>query len=90
MKVREWMTPDPKSVKANGPLKTAVQLVVENRIRHLPVVLGESWWESSAIAIKRAMPSIVAGATAEEYQTFMEETSVDQVMTADPLLLRTG
>jgi acetoin utilization protein AcuB len=86
MKVSEWMTSDPKSVEANGPLKAAVQLVVENRIRHLPVVLGESLVGIiSDRDLKRAMPSIVAGATVEEYQTFMEETSVEQVMTADPL-----
>ena len=86
MKVKEWMTPDPKSVEANDPVKTAVMLVVENRIRHLPVVRGDSLVGIiSDRDLKQAMPSIVAGATAEEYQAFMEETSVEQVMTADPL-----
>jgi acetoin utilization protein AcuB len=86
MKVKKWMTPDPKSVEANDPVKTAVNLVIENRIRHLPVVLGDSLVGIiSDRDLKRAMPSIVAGATAEEYQAFMEETSVEQVMTADPL-----
>jgi acetoin utilization protein AcuB len=86
MKVREWMTPDPKSVEASDPVKTAIMLVVENRIRHLPVVSSESLVGIiSDRDLKRALPSIVAGATAEEYQAFMEETSVEQVMTADPL-----
>jgi acetoin utilization protein AcuB len=86
MKVSECMTPDPKSVQANDPLKTAVRLVVENRIRHLPVVMGESLVGIiSDRDLKRAMPSIVAGSTAEEYQAFMEETPVEQVMTADPI-----
>ena len=67
-------------------LPAAVNLVVENRIRHLPVVRGESLVGIiSDRDLKRAMPSIVAGATAEEYQAFMESTSIDQVMTADPL-----
>jgi len=80
------MTPDPKSVQANDPLKTAVRLVVENRIRHLPVVLGESLVGIiSDRDLKRAMPSIVAGSTAEEYQAFMEKTTIQEVMTADPL-----
>ena len=86
MKVKKWMTPDPKSVEANDPVKTAVNLVIENRIRHLPVVLGDSLVGIiSDRDLKRAMPSIVAGATAEEYQAFMEKTSVQQIMTADPL-----
>ena len=86
MKVKDWMTPDPKSVQANDPMKTAVRLVVENRIRHLPVVMGDSLVGIiSDRDLKRAMPSIVAGATAEEYQSFMERTTIDQVMTADPL-----
>jgi acetoin utilization protein AcuB len=86
MKVKDWMTPDPKSVQANDPVKTAVRLVVENRIRHLPVVMGESLVGIiSDRDLKRAMPSIVAGATADEYQAFMEKTTVEQVMTADPL-----
>ena len=42
MKVKEWMTPEPKSVEANDPVKAAVNLVVENRIRHLPVVRGDA------------------------------------------------
>lgn len=86
MKVKEWMTPDPKTVNEDDPVKTAVMLVVENRIRHLPVVRGDSLVGIiSDRDLKRAMPSIVAGATAEEYQAFMEETSVEQAMTANPI-----
>jgi acetoin utilization protein AcuB len=86
MKVKEWMTPDPKTVNEDDPVRTAVMLVVENRIRHLPVVRGDTLVGIiSDRDLKRAMPSIVAGATAEEYQAFMEETSVEQAMTANPL-----
>jgi acetoin utilization protein AcuB len=35
--------------------------------------------------LKRAMPSVVAGATAEEYQVFMDETPVEHAMTTDPI-----
>jgi acetoin utilization protein AcuB len=86
MKVKDWMTPDPKTVSEDDPVKTAVMLVVENRIRHLPVVRGDSLVGIiSDRDLKRAMPSVVAGATAEEYQTFMDETPVEQAMTADPV-----
>jgi acetoin utilization protein AcuB len=86
MKVKEWMTPEPKTVNEDDPVKAAVNLVVENRIRHLPVVRGDALVGIiSDRDLKRAMPSIVAGATAEEYQTFMEETPVEQAMTANPI-----
>ena len=86
MKVKEWMTPEPKTVNEDDPVKAAVNLVVENRIRHLPVVRGDTLVGIiSDRDLKRAMPSIVAGATAEEYQTFMEETPVEQAMTANPI-----
>ena len=86
MKVKDWMTPDPKTVTEDDPVKTAVMLVVENRIRHLPVVRGDALVGIiSDRDLKRAMPSVVAGATAEEYQTFMDETPVEQAMTADPI-----
>jgi acetoin utilization protein AcuB len=86
MKVKEWMTPEPKTVNEDDPVKAAVNLVVENRIRHLPVVRGDALVGIiSDRDLKRAMPSIVAGATAEEYQTFMEETPVAQAMTANPI-----
>ncbi len=86
MKVKEWMTPEPKTVNEDDPVKAAVNLVVENRIRHLPVVRGDALVGIiSDRDLKRAMPSIVAGATAEEYQTFMDETPVEQAMTANPI-----
>jgi acetoin utilization protein AcuB len=86
MKVKDWMTPDPKTVNEDDPVKAAVTLVVENRIRHLPVVRGGSLVGIiSDRDLKRAMPSVVAGATAEEYQTFMDETPVEHAMTADPI-----
>jgi acetoin utilization protein AcuB len=86
MKVRRWMTSDPKTIKEDDFVKTAVMLVLENRIRHLPVVRGESLVGIvSDRDLKRAMPSVVAGATAEEYQAFMDETYIEQVMTANPI-----
>jgi acetoin utilization protein AcuB len=86
MKASEWMTSDPKTVSDDDPVRAAVMLFVENRIRHLPVVRGDSLVGIiSDRDLKQAMPSIVAGATPEEYQNFMEETSIEQTMTADPI-----
>jgi acetoin utilization protein AcuB len=86
MKASEWMTSDPKTVSDDDPVRAAVLLFVENRIRHLPVVRGDSLVGIiSDRDLKRAMPSILAGSTPEEYQDFMEETSVEQLMTKNPI-----
>jgi acetoin utilization protein AcuB len=86
MKAREWMTSDPKVVNEDDVVKKAVMLVVENRIRHLPVVRGGSLVGIvSDRDLKRGMPSVVAGATPEEYQAFMEETPIEHMMTTDPI-----
>ena len=80
------MTPDPKTIKEDDFVRTAVMLVLQNRIRHLPVVRGESLVGIiSDRDLKRAMPSVVAGATAEDYQAFMDETPIEQVMTPSPI-----
>jgi acetoin utilization protein AcuB len=80
------MTSDPKSIEEDDLVRTAVMLLLENRIRHLPVVRGESLVGIiSDRDLKRAMPSVVAGATAEDYQAFMDETPIEQVMTPGPI-----
>ena len=86
MKVEKWMTSDPKTIQEDDFVKTAVTLVLQNRIRHLPVVRGDSLVGIiSDRDLKRAMPSVVAGATSDEYQAFMEETSIKEVMTVNPI-----
>ena len=86
MKVKEWMIPDPFILDADQPIKVAVEQEVENRIRHIPVVR-----ENALVGIltdrdvKRALPSVIAGATPGEYRAFMERTPVSEVMTPDPI-----
>jgi acetoin utilization protein AcuB len=86
MKASEWMTSNPKTVNDDDLVRTAVMLFVEHRIRHLPVVRdGALVGIISDRDLKRAMPSIVAGSTPEEYQDFMESTSIEQLMTKKPI-----
>ena len=40
-RVREWMTPDPKTVTESTDPVEAVQIMVEGGFRHLPVLDGE-------------------------------------------------
>jgi acetoin utilization protein AcuB len=87
MKVKDWMTPDPFLLAADQPIRVAVQQQVENRIRHMPVVR-----DNVVVGIltdrdlKRALPSVMAGATPEEYRAFMEKTPVSDVMTSNPII----
>jgi acetoin utilization protein AcuB len=86
MKVRDWMTTDPFLLTADQPIKVAVQQQVENRIRHMPVILdGELVGILTDRDLKRALPSVMAGATPEEYRAFMEGTAVSKVMTPNPV-----
>ena len=86
MRVKDWMTTHPFVLAADQPIKVAVQQQVENRIRHMPVVRNK---ELVGILtdrdLKRALPSVMAGATPEEYRAFMERTPVSAVMTPNPI-----
>ncbi len=86
MKVKNWMTLDPFVLTADQPIKVAVQQQVENRIRHMPVVRDDALVGILTDRdLKRALPSVMAGATPEEYRAFMERTLVSEVMTRNPV-----
>jgi acetoin utilization protein AcuB len=67
-------------------LRAAFDLLLKNRIRHLPVVDG-----SALVGIvtdrdvKRATPSVLSGIDRGEYDHVLETTKVGQVMTRDPV-----
>lgn len=85
MKVKKWMTPEPFLLAEDQPIKVAILQQLESRIRHMPVVR-----DNVLVGIvtdrdlKRALPSVIAGATPEEYRAFMERTTVSEIMTHDP------
>jgi len=86
MKVKKWMTTNPFVLAADQPIKVAVQQQVENRIRHMPVVRNNALVGILTDRdLKRALPSVMAGATPEEYRAFMERTLVSEVMTPNPI-----
>ena len=86
MKVKEWMTTDPFILTEEEPLRVAVMQTLENHIRHMPVVRDN---ELIGIVtdrdLKKALPSLLAGAQPEEYRAFMQLTPVSEVMTPDPI-----
>jgi CBS domain-containing protein len=86
VKVKEWMTPDPVTVTEEDQVKTAVQHLLSARIRHVPVLRGD---ELVGIVtdrdLRRALPSIEAGASPQKYQAFMKEAAVRDIMTPNPV-----
>jgi acetoin utilization protein AcuB len=78
---RALVTIDPEET-----LRAAFDLLLKNRIRHLPVVDG-----SGLVGIvtdrdvKRATPSVLSGIDRGEYDHVLETTKVAQFMTRDPV-----
>lgn len=86
MKVREWMTPDPFTLSEGDRVKTAVKHLLKAGIRHIPVLRdGKLTGIVTDRDIRRALPSLEAGATPEQYQAFMEKNTLKDIMTADPV-----
>jgi acetoin utilization protein AcuB len=86
MKVREWMTPDPFTLTEGDRVKTAVQHLLSAGIRHVPVLRdGGLVGIVTDRDLRRALPSVEAGASPEKYQSFMERTTMRDIMTADPV-----
>ena len=86
MKVKNWMTPDPRVIEQSEPVRTAVLELLTGHMRHIPVTDdGRLVGIVSDRDLKQALPSIKAGASSQRYQAFMNGTSVGQLMTRDPL-----
>ena len=86
MKVKEWMTKDPITLDEEDIVKQAVMVVLRKQVRHLPVLAkGRLVGIVSDRDLKRALPSVAAGASPEEYQRFMNNTRIADIMVKDPL-----
>ncbi|NOZ86543.1 MAG: CBS domain-containing protein [Deltaproteobacteria bacterium] len=88
MRVKDWMTPNPLTLTEQDKVKTAVVHVLRNRIRHVPIVRdGKIVGIVTDRDLKRALPSVVAGTTPDEYQSFMDNTTLNEIMTQDPIVI---
>ena len=86
MKVREWMTPNPFTLTEEDRVKTAVQHLLRAGIRHVPILRdGALVGIVTDRDLRRALPSVEAGASPAKYQAFMERTTLKQVMRSDPV-----
>jgi acetoin utilization protein AcuB len=86
MLVEDVMSRSLVTIAPEETLRTALELLLKNRIRHLPVVDG-----STLVGIvtdrdvKRATPSVLSGIDRDEHERVLAETKVAQLMTRDPV-----
>lgn len=86
MKVRDWMTPEPFTLTEEDRVKTAVQHLLRAGIRHVPILRdGVLVGIVTDRDLRRALPSVEAGASPAKYQAFMEQTTLSEIMRRDPV-----
>ena len=86
-KVRSRMKTQLVTLKPEDPLRDAVSLEMQKKIRHIPVVdgAGKLLGIVTDRDIKRALPSPLTGALArQEYDDVLDKTAVSKVMTKEP------
>jgi CBS domain-containing protein len=80
------MTTDLETLNQESVLRDAVEMAMVRKIRHLPVLDGDSRLVGIVTDrdIKRALPSPLEGTAPDDYETFLTNTKVTQVMTREP------
>ena len=84
--VRDFMTAPAKSISHSARLLDAVLILRSTGFRHLPIVDGEQLVGLITDRdIQRFAPSLLRRITQEEYNEVFENTSLERVMTRNPL-----
>lgn len=86
-KVRSRMKTELVTLGATEKLREAVRLELQRKIRHIPIVDADGKLVGIVTDrdIKRALPSPLTGSLArEEYDSVLDETELQKVMTRDP------
>jgi CBS domain-containing protein len=98
MDVRDIMTRNPICIEPNAPLGTAIETMVQRKIRHLPVVDDEG--AVVGIITDRDLRSVALGPAVEQYlsdaarrrlrgiATTLENVRVKEAMTCNPITTR--
>ncbi len=83
VRVRDFMTKDPVTLREDDLLRQAVEIVMVRRIRHIPVLDA-----SGALVgivtdrdVQRTLPSPLSAAAPEEHEALLETTSLERIMT---------
>lgn len=84
MQVDQWMHREPVTVGPDDSLRSAVRLLHQRGIRHLPVVEGKRLVGILTDRdIRQAAPSGAAGQTVHELHYLLEKLTVREIMTKE-------
>lgn len=89
-RVRNWMTPDPITVRPDMTLEAAYALLEKHNIRHLPVVRdGKVWGVLSKDAIRRAqLEAAVEYAHSEMQGLAAHLKTVEEIALEPPIIIQ--
>ncbi len=83
VRVRDFMTKDPVTLRQDDLLRQAVEIVMVRRIRHIPVLD-----DAAALVgivtdrdVQGTLPSPLSAAAPEEYEALLETTPLSRIMT---------
>jgi len=83
--VRDWMIPKPVTVSPSAPLRDAYWLMLENKVRRLPVMDGERLVGIVTLEdVRRVEPPTGVGLDLVKITDMLSRMAVRQVMTKDP------
>jgi CBS domain-containing protein len=83
--VRDWMTPNPVIVSPGTSLRKAHWLMIDNKVRRLPVMDGEHLVGIVTMEdLRRAEPSTGIGLDLVKITDMLSRMTVRQLMTKDP------
>ncbi len=83
LRVRDFMTEDPVTLRQGDLLREAVEIVMVRRIRHIPV-LDEGGSLVGIVTdrdVQGTLPSPLSAAAPEEYEALLETTPLARIMT---------
>lgn len=88
----EVMTPEPRTLRPDATLLDAIQLLHEQRFRHIPVATddGRLLGVVTDRDIKRASPSPLASEQHQVWERVVRETPLARVMTREPITATPG
>ena len=87
--VKELMTSSVTSLEPGARLLDAVLLMRSSGFRHIPVAVdGKLVGIISDRDVKRFSPSLLGDVSQEEYNRIFEETSIEKVMSKEPIAVQ--
>jgi len=85
-RVRDYMTPEPKTLEITHTLLDAVLMLRRGNLRHIPVLEGGRLvGVLTDRDVARFAPSLLLPLEPQEYNRVFENTTLDKVMTRNPV-----